>query len=94
MFLPTDISGKKGKGTIQIVTRQKFMDEGIQNWIYYHSYRAAAGALAIVAIMLYPVSPYLSVGAAIGAGYAYGQHKWKDFIVNQLMKNRWLLEGT
>ena len=94
MFLPTDISSKKGTGVIKVVTRQAFMNEGISNWVLYNAFRGLTGMLAVVAIMLFPVNIYLSALAGIGAGYAYGKFKFKDFIINQQLRRRWLLEGT
>lgn len=94
MFLPTDISHKRGTGVVKVVTRQAFMNEGISNWVLLNAFRGLTGIMAIVAIMLFPVNIYLSALAAISAGYAYGKYKFKDFLINHLMKERWLLEGT
>ena len=94
MFLPTDISSKQGTGVIKVVTRQAFMNEGISNWVLYNAFRGLTGLMAVVALMLFPVNIYLSALAAIAAGYAYGKFKFKDFLINHQLKERWLLEGT
>ncbi|MFH1199545.1 MAG: hypothetical protein V1708_00600 [Candidatus Micrarchaeota archaeon] len=94
MFLPTDISAKKGTGVIKVVTRQSFMNEGITNWVLYNTFRGLTVVMAAVALMLFPINVYLSALAAIGAGYAFGKFKFKDFIINHQLKQRWLLEGT
>mgnify|MGYP001611846700 CR=1 FL=1 len=94
MFLPTDISSKKGTGVIKVVTRQGFMNESISTWVLYNAFRGLTGLMAVVALMLFPVNIYLSALAAIAAGYAYGKFKFKDFIINHRLKERWLLEGT
>ena len=94
MFLPVDAGSKKDSGVIKVVTRQKFLDENIDHWVKWHSYRAGTVACAIGALILLPQSFLLSGVAAVGAGYCYGQFKRKDFQVNNLLKHRWLLEGT
>ncbi len=94
MFLPTDISAKKGTGVVKVVTRQNFMNEGIGNWVLYNTYRGGAVALGVLALVTFPVNIYLSALFGLGAGYSYGKFKFKDFIINHQLRERWLLEGT
>jgi hypothetical protein len=94
MFLPVDAGSKRDSGVIRVVTRQKFLDENIDHWVKWHTFRTGAVACALGAIVLLPVNVALSGAAALGAGYCYGQFKRKDFIVNNLLKHRWMLEGT
>ncbi len=94
MFLPVDATAKKDIGVVKVVTRQKFLDENIGHWIKWRTYQGASVALGIAALALLSTNVLLSGAAALGAGYCYGQYKRKDFIINRLLKNRWLLEGT
>jgi len=94
MFLPADITVKKGQGVVQVVTRQKFMDESIGTWIKYNSFRGLTAIAGIAAILLLPVNWILSAIAGMLAGYFYSQYNWHDFIINDRLKKRWLLEGT
>ncbi|MBU1198031.1 hypothetical protein KJ765_06005 [Candidatus Micrarchaeota archaeon] len=94
MFLPADISDKKGTGVVKVVTRQGFMNETIENWVLYNTYRGATVSLGVLALMTFPVNVYLSALFGIGAGFAYGKFKFKDFIINKQLRHRWLLEGT
>lgn len=94
MFLPTDMSAKKGTGVIKVVTRQNFMNETIGRWVYLHTSLAATIILALAALLLLPVNLLLSGVAALGAGHFYGKHQELDFRINRELKHRWLLEGT
>jgi len=94
MFLPVDATAKKDSGVVKVVTRQKFLTENINHWIKWRAYQGASLGLGIAAVAFLGMNVMLSGAAALGAGYCYGKYKWQDFIVNQLLKNRWLLEGT
>ena len=94
MFLPTDISSKKGTGVIKVVTRQNFLNDTIYKWVSLHSTLAATVILGIVALLLIPVNLLLAAVAALSAGYFYGRYQEFDYRVNRELKHRWLLEGT
>ncbi|MCX6767314.1 MAG: hypothetical protein NTY90_01095 [Candidatus Micrarchaeota archaeon] len=94
MFLPVDATSKKDTGVVKVVTRQKFLDENINHWVQWRFTQGAALGLGVAALALIGVNVLLSGAAALGAGYCYGEYKKKDFIINRLLKNRWLLEGT
>lgn len=82
------------KGAMEVTTRQKFLDVAIPMWRAYHLHRAYAIVLGIAAIGLLPVNIYLSAGAAALAGRYYGDHVWKWFYINKMLKRRWIFEGT
>ncbi|MFH1751022.1 MAG: hypothetical protein ABH863_05060 [Candidatus Micrarchaeota archaeon] len=94
MFLPADISSKRGTGVIKVVTRQDFMNTGITNWVLYNSTRAATIILAIAALFLLTVNILLAAVAGLAAGYFYGKHKFYTFMAIVQPRHRWLLEGT
>lgn len=94
MFLPADVSGKASTGVVKVVARQNFMNEGIENWVLYNTYRAGSVSLGVLAVMTFSVNIYLSALFGIGAGLLYGKFKFKDFIINHQLRERWLLEGT
>ncbi|MFH1106712.1 MAG: hypothetical protein V1787_02350 [Candidatus Micrarchaeota archaeon] len=94
MFLPTDVTSKGGKGVIKVVTRQGFMNEGISDWVMMNTTRGMTMLLAIVALMLFPVNIYLAALAGIGAGYAYGKYRFKEWLIKEEYRHRWMLEGT
>ncbi len=94
MFLPVDATAKKGTGVVKVSTRQKFLNENIDAWVKWNSYRFFAMGLGVAALATLNVNILLSGAAAVGAGYCYGQYKRKDFIINGILKKRWLLEGT
>jgi hypothetical protein len=91
MFTPT---ATEGKAVITVQRRQDFLTKAITDWREYHGYRAASIAAGIAAVLLLFSNIYLSVAAAMAAAWAYGEYLKKDFIVNQLMKKRYLLEST
>ncbi|MFH0972281.1 MAG: hypothetical protein V1835_07005 [Candidatus Micrarchaeota archaeon] len=94
MFLPTDISSKKGTGVMKVVTRQEFMNEKITHWVLYNSTRAGTYVLAGAALLLLPYNILFSGIAGLGAGYLYGKYKFYTFMAIEQPRHRWLLEGT
>jgi hypothetical protein len=94
MFLPVDATEKKGTGVVKVVTRQSFLDENIDTWVKWNMYKGVSAGLGIAALALLGTNIVLSGAAALAAGYYYGQVKRKEFIVTNLLKKRWLLEGT
>jgi hypothetical protein len=94
MFLPTDISSKRGTGVIKVVTRQAFMNEKITHWVLYNSTRAATYIAAVAALVLLNVNIILAAIAGLAAGYFYGKYKFYTFMAIAQPRHRWLLEGT
>lgn len=94
MFLPISVTKEAKKGAMEVTTRQTFLNTAIPIWQAYHVHRAYAIILAIAAVALFPVNIYLSTGAAALAGRYYGDHVWKTFYLEKMLKKRWILEGT
>jgi hypothetical protein len=94
MFLPTDITSKKGTGVIKVVTRQAFMNEKITHWVLYNTTRAATYVMAAVSLILLPTSILFAGVAGLAAGYFYGKYKFYTFMAIEQPRHRWLLEGT
>lgn len=94
MFLPTDISSKKGSGVIKVVTRQALMNEKITHWVLYNSTRAATYVMAAATLILLPTSLPLAAVTGLAAGYFYGKYKYYYFYAIEQPRHRWLLEGT
>ena len=72
MFVPTQM--KPGDGVLEVTTRQKFVNEGINVWIEWHSNRVLAIISAVAALLLISVHLWLAAGAAVLAGYFYSMH--------------------
>ncbi|MEK6954799.1 MAG: hypothetical protein AABX01_07335 [Candidatus Micrarchaeota archaeon] len=94
MFLPADISSKRGTGVVKVVTRQEFMNTSITNWVLYNSTRAATYVLAVATLVLLNVNIVLAGVAGLAAGYFYGKYKFYTFMAIAQPRHRWLLEGT
>ncbi|MFH0972051.1 MAG: hypothetical protein ABIG96_00425 [Candidatus Micrarchaeota archaeon] len=94
MFLPTDISSKKGTGVIKVVTRQALMNEKITHWVLYNSTRAATYIMGAVTLILLPQNIILAGVAGLATGYFYGKYKFYTFMAVEQPRHRWLLEGT
>ncbi len=91
MFLPTRTFGRN---VVQVITRQSFMDTNIQWWVKWRVMLVLSLLSAAAAVALVFVNGYLATLAGLVAGWAYGQYVWAGFYVNNLLKNRRLLETT
>lgn len=91
MFLPTRTFGHT---VASVITREKFIQTNIGWWLKYKLTRLGTIVFGIIAVVLIPINIVFAALCGIVAGYMYGTHKWSDFYVNQLLKNRRLLEST
>jgi len=88
MFLPTMT---EGKNVVEITTRAKFLKDNIDLWKKWHFYKLLAIMLAVIAVLWLRISVYLTIAAAIVAGWSYGEHIKANFAINMILKRRDLL---
>jgi hypothetical protein len=91
MFLPTKTNGHN---VANVITRQSFLDTNIDWWLRWRLMLVGTVVFAAAAVILLFVNGYLATAAGLAAGWAYGQYIWAGFYVNNLLKNRRLLETT
>jgi len=92
MFLPV---ASEGKPVIKVTTRQDFLNTNISVWRSWQLSRVGAALAGAGAIWLFfSGQPIIAGGAALAAGWLYGQHVRLNFYVTKLLKKRYLLEGT
>lgn len=91
MFLPTRTFGNN---VVSVVSRQSFMDANISWWVKWRVMLVGALLLSAAAVVLLFFNGYLAALAGLAAGWCYGQYVWAGFYVNNLLKNRRLLETT
>ncbi len=92
MFLPV---ASEGKPVIKVTTRQEFLNNNISAWRAWQLTRVGAALAGAGAIWLFFANqPWLAGGAALLAGWWYGEHVRRGFYITKLLKKRYLLEGT
>src|SRR3989338_830240 len=90
MFVPV---ATEGKPVINVTKRQDFMDTSLATWREFHFYRAAAIMGGVLSVILLFSNVFLSAAVAMGAAWSYGEFLKKDFTINVLYKQRYLLES-
>ena len=70
------------------------MDTNIDWWLRWRLTLVGTIVFAAAAVVLLFINGYLATAAGIAAGWTYGQYIWASFYVNNLLKNRRLLETT
>ncbi len=91
MFVPTNTNGYS---VIDVSTRQTYLDLTIDWWTTFHLTRAASVFAGTLALIFAFSNVLVAAVLALVAGFFYGWHMMRTHDINELVKNRYLLEGT
>lgn len=91
MFVPTKTNGLN---VIDVSTRQMYLDRTIGWWTSYHITRALAVFIGTLALIFVFTNVLVAAILALVAGFFYGWHMMRNYDIDELVKKRYLLEGT